>query len=166
MQESGADSLDFSCCCSQRLSMVPADTGKITHLVCSFPKKTEITSSFCMLVVPPLTWAWTDSLRIQWSSSVLFNWHFIINYSIPQYLRADWKCVFWCVMLFDKSNICQSSVVLKKFLKIPVADSHNSFKVMYNWKPSEVITNLCKMTSLSLWNLPHGGFIKFSAIRW
>lgn len=67
-------------------------------------------------------------------------------------------------MLFDKSNICQSSVVLKKFLKIPEADSHNSFKVMYNWKPSEVFTNLCKMTSLSLWNLPHGGFIKFSAI--
>lgn len=25
-------------------------------------------------------------------------------------------------MLFDKSNICQSSVVLKKFLKIPEAD--------------------------------------------
>lgn len=33
--------------------MVPVDTGKITHLVCSFPKKREITSSFCMSVILP-----------------------------------------------------------------------------------------------------------------
>ncbi|KAF2977747.1 hypothetical protein EK904_007715 [Melospiza melodia maxima] len=64
--EQTEDSLDISCCHSQRLSVVPVDTGKITHLVCSFPKKTEIKSSFC--------------------------------------------------------SICQSSVVLKKFLEIPEAD--------------------------------------------